>query len=122
MRNSPNTALGALNLINAMLVPGGIVRIAVPDFRALAELYILEGFPLFPRLHGRLMGEQNYHENQHACVFDREFLEDCLKYCNFGSIEEWKPENEGFSKDGSFDRVDGRVTSLNLVARKLEDA
>ena len=122
MRDSSNTVLGALNHINTMLVPEGIVRIAVPDFRAIAELYIQERFPLFPRLHGRLMGEQNYLENQHACVFDRAFLEYCLKYCNFGSIEEWMPENEGFSQDGSFDRIDGRVTSLNLMARKLESA
>ena len=122
MRDSSNTVLGALNLINSMLVPGGIVRIAVPDFRALAELYIEGRFPLYPRLLGRLMGEQDYRENQHACAFDREFLEDCLKYCNFGSIEEWLPEDEGFSRDSSFDRIEGRVTSLNLVARKLVTA
>lgn len=120
MRASSNTALGALNLINAMLITDGIVRVAVPDFRALAELYVQGRFPLFPRLHGRLMGEQNYYENQHACAFDREFLEYCLKYCHFGMIEEWDPENEGFSRDGSFDRLDERATSLNLLARKLE--
>ena len=84
MRDTSNTVLGALKLINNMLIPQGVVRIAVPDFRALAELYIQDSFPLFPRLHGRIMGEQDYRENQHACVFDREFLVECLKYCHFG--------------------------------------
>jgi predicted SAM-dependent methyltransferase len=120
MRDSSKTVLGALNLINTMLVPDGKIRIAVPDFRALAELYVKEDFPLFPRLHGRLMGEQNYPENQHACAFDRDFLEFCLKRCNYGDVQEWIPEDEGFSPDGSFDRVNGRVTSLNLLARKVE--
>lgn len=120
MRDTSNTVLGALKLINQMLKSQGVIRIAVPDFKALAELYIQEGLPLFPRLLGRIMGEQDYKENQHACVFDREFLEYCLQHCGFGLVEEWIPEDQGYSRDGSFDKIDGRVTSLNLMARKHE--
>ena len=118
MRDTPNTVLGALNLIRLMLAPGGLVRMAVPDFEGLSDLYVKRSHNLYPRLLGRIVGEQDYNENSHGCVFDRVFLEYCLKYAKFEDIELWNPENENLSRDGSFDKIDGRVTSLNLTAKK----
>jgi predicted SAM-dependent methyltransferase len=121
MRDDKKSVLGALKAIQRMLGPGGIVRIAVPDYRALAEIYIHDQYPLYPRIMGRLMGEQDYPENRHQCVFDRGFLEYCLDWCGFQNFREWKPNADMFKQDGSFDEMEGRRTSLNLIAEKPYD-
>jgi predicted SAM-dependent methyltransferase len=118
MREGGDTVLGALRRIHRMLRPGGTVRIAVPDFRALAEVYLTDGYPLHPRILGRLMGEQDYAQNRHATAFDRPFLEHCLRRTGFEPAGEWDPVVEAFERDGSFDSIDGRRTSLNLLAVK----
>ena len=118
MRAHGKSVLGFLNSINQLLVPGGIIRIAVPDFHALASLYIEKQYPLYPRLLGRLCGEQNYKKNVHKCLFDRDFLTMCLLKCGFVEIEDWNPYSLGFHKDGSFDELLSIQTSLNLQAKK----
>ena len=118
MRVHNKSVLGFLNSINHILVPGGIIRIAVPDFHALARLYIEKKYPLYPRLLGRLCGEQNYKENIHKCLFDRDFLEICLLRCGFDQIESWDPNSLNLKKDASYDELAGLQTSLNLLARK----
>lgn len=117
-RSSPETVLGALSDIMGMLKPGGIVRIAVPDFAAIARLYVENAHPYFPVLSGRVNGEQDYAQNRHLCMFDRSFLEKCLSSAGFVDFEVWDPESMGFVKDSSFDCVAGVVTSLNVMARK----
>ncbi len=95
-----------------------MVRVAVPDFAALAELYVVKRYPLYPRILGRIVGEQDYKMNKHACIFDRNFLEKCLTECGFEDIAEWCPTPNEFARDGSFDEIDGVKTSLNLQAKK----
>jgi len=121
MRSHDRTILGFLNNINRMLISSGIIRIAVPDFHALARLYIGKHYPLYPKLLGRLCGEQNYKENLHKCIFDRDFLEMCLLQCGFDQIENWNPRSLNFNKDASFDELLGIQTSLNLQAKKVND-
>jgi len=120
MRDGPDTILGALKAMRRLLVAGGIVRIAVPDFGALARLYMSGRYPLHPRLLGRLCGEQEYPENLHRCAFDRAFLERCLAQTGFGRVEAWLPEEMGFVRDSSFDNLEGDQTSLNLTARRMD--
>lgn len=118
MRQTKGTVLHFLHEMNEMLIPGGVLRIAVPDFSALAGLYVSRNYPLYPKLLGRLCGEQNYPENVHKCLFDRSFLEFCLNKAGFQNVRTWSPEELNFKRDSSFDEIDGVKTSLNLVAEK----
>lgn len=117
MRKGPNDVLGAVLLVKKMLKSSGIIRIAVPDFKALCQLYINGKVPLYPKILGRISGEQEYPENLHRCVFDYDFLHYCLTYCGFEDIQSWNPAEEGFMKDSSSDQINGEITSLNLKAR-----
>ena len=117
MRKGKNDVLGAMLSVKKMLKDSGIIRIAVPNFRILCQLYINGAVPLYPKLLGRISGEQEYPENLHRCVFDADFLEFCLTYCGFEDIQCWDPAKEGFNMDSSFDQINGVDTSLNLKAR-----
>ena len=117
MRKGPGDVLGAVLLVKKMLKSSGMIRIAVPDFKALCRLYLNQNIPLYPKIIGRVSGEQEYPENLHRCVFDREFLQYCLTYCGFEDVQSWDPAEEGFAKDSSFDQINGINTSLNLKAR-----
>ncbi|WP_319468953.1 methyltransferase domain-containing protein [uncultured Pseudodesulfovibrio sp.] len=119
-RNTPDTVLGFLQQIHQMLRPSGVIRVAVPDFAALAKLYIEGKQPLSPRLAGRLCGEQDYPENLHKCLFDYDYLKKCLEDTGFTEIQKWDPRTCGLSRDSSFDELDGISTSLNLMARKTK--
>ena len=116
LRQGDSDVLGVLLLVRKMLIQGGTARIAVPDFNAICKIYIDGVLPLYPKLLGRLCGEQEYPENLHKCVFDRKFLEFCLSHCGFEQIQNWDPIKEGFEKDSSFDQIGGVGTSLNVTA------
>ena len=116
LKQGDDDVLGVLLLVRKMLIQGGIARIAVPDFSAICKIYMDRILPLYPKILGRLCGEQEYPENLHKCVFDRKFLEFCLSHCGFEQIQNWDPEKEGFEKDSSFDQLEGIVSSLNVTA------
>lgn len=116
LRDTPDTVIGALRQTRRMLRPDGVLRLAVPDFGALARLYAAGRLSLFPRLLGRLCGEQSYPENLHRCAFDREFLEACLRAAGFERSTPWDAAASGLAPDASFDRVDDTPTSLNVLA------
>ncbi len=118
MRNHSASVLGALAAIYKMLRKGGKIRIGVPDFSALVYLYSEKNYPLYPRLVGRLMGEQNYPQNRHLCLFDLAYLADCLEDCGFTDISRWDPLGSGLVRDSCFDEIDGHATSLNVLATK----
>jgi predicted SAM-dependent methyltransferase len=117
MRKGKNDVLGAMLSVKKMLKDSGTIRIAVPNFKILCQMYINGEVPLYPKLLGRISGEQEYPENLHRCVFDHEFLEYCLTYCGFEDIQSWDPTQEGFNIDSSFDQINGVDTSLNLKAK-----
>ena len=118
MRKGKNDVLGAILLARKMLKASGTLRIAVPNFKILCQLYIKGEVPLYPKILGRISGEQEYPENLHKCVFDNKFLEFCLSHCGFDDIQSWDPMQEGFNKDSSFDQISGTNTSLNLKGNK----
>jgi predicted SAM-dependent methyltransferase len=117
MRKGKDDVLGAILSVKKMLKDSGTIRIAVPNFKILCQMYINGELPLYPKLLGRISGEQEYPENLHRCVFDYEFLEYCLAYCGFEDIQSWDPTKEGFNIDSSFDKINGVDTSLNLKAK-----
>lgn len=101
-----------------MLKPGGVVRIAVPDFKALSLVYIEKNYPLYPRLLERICGGQTYPEDLHRCVFDRNLLATCLHEAGFEEIKEWVPTDVLSGHDSSSDWIEDISVSLNLVATK----
>lgn len=119
MRSTPDTVLGALRTVKEMLKTGGKIRIAVPDFEALTKLYFIDKNPLYPRVLGRIFGEQDYPQNCHKCCFDSMFLKQCLEHVGFHDINVWVPEECGIQVDSSFDQIENVKTSLNLIATKL---
>lgn len=104
--------------INKMLKPGGVVRVAVPDFRALSRVYIEKNYSLYPRLLERICGGQIYPEDLHRCVFDKDLLVACLHEAGFEEIKEWAPFDVLSGHDSSSDCIEGISVSLNLVATK----
>jgi predicted SAM-dependent methyltransferase len=78
----------ALNEYYRILKKGGILRISVPDFKVIVEMYQKSDnirFILPP-----LFGSQEYKFNFHYVAFDYKYLEELLKQCNFKEVRKWK--------------------------------
>lgn len=72
------------------LRPGGRLRISVPDFEKLAELY-QAGNPV--DLQGYLLGGHKDKHDFHGCLFDRESLSEAMAQCGLERITRF-PGNE----------------------------
>jgi hypothetical protein len=103
-----------------VLIPGGVLRLSVPDFAVLARLYIHEGV-LLERLLGPLHGGQNYEGNLHYCSYDYETLALCLSRNGFIDIHRYDPKEvfpAGYD-DFSFARINEKWISLNVMSTKV---
>ncbi len=116
--------INVLNEWKRVLVVGGILRVAVPDFEAVVEKYKESGdLQLFQ---GLLYGGQTYDYNYHHVAFDFTLLSNFLKEAGFSDIQryDWKeflPEDyDDFSRAylPHMDFGHGRSMSLNIVAKK----
>lgn len=99
-----------------VIKPGGLLRLAVPDFQAVTELYI-EGVPM-QRLLGLLCGRQNEKWNIHYMVYDWHLLCAYLSEVGFHGMKRWDPKTtypSGYD-DYSYAEIDGHCVSLNLEA------
>lgn len=105
-----------------LLRPGGTLRVAVPDFAAVARAYGA-GVAL-ASLQGFLMGEQDYPLNAHAAVFDEPLLSGLLAGAGLSEIRRWDPESapDHAFRDTSALRIEigggGVPASLNLEGRR----
>lgn len=106
-----------------ILRPGGILRLSVPDFDALIDIYRacdndIDGIA------APLMGGQDYAENIHYSIFNLKYLSRLLGEVGFRSVEEWDPDHvpnhdfndwasKALERDGKRYRV-----SLNVEAIK----
>ncbi len=112
-----------LKEIHRILKPGGVLRLSVPDFDRLVDIYQAAGRNI-EKISRQLMGGQDDEYNIHYCVFNRPRLSGLLNEAGFPEIREWDPRD---CRDHDFkdkaDRhlaVDGekRPISLNLEAVK----
>ena len=107
-----------------VLMPGGIIRLAVPDFSSMVNEY-METHTLEPLL-GLLYGGQNHEYNFHYQVFDYNRIFVLLTLVGFRNIQRY--EWESFLPNGfdDFSRAylphldfdNGRLMSLNVFATK----
>ena len=73
------------------LKPGGVLKIAVPDFENLARRYLAcEALPFEAFLMGGQVDDLDYHKS----MFDTESLIDALKRAGLRDIEKWESEVE----------------------------
>jgi predicted SAM-dependent methyltransferase len=115
--------LATLSHWRDLLKPGGVLRIAVPDFGAVVQHYH-EGGKLSD-LMGLLYGGQNHPKNHHFVTFDHASLRADLNKVGFKETRPWDWKD---TEHASFDdysqaflphlKRDGRLMSLNMEAVK----
>ena len=111
---------------------GGILRISVPDFDKLLEVYKLSNFnidkiigPLFGRWETK--GKKLLH---HKTVFNKKKLEEILSTCGYGNFKYWDPVHHFGIEENSFDDCskayyphmdfkNGFSISINIIAEKI---
>lgn len=109
---------------NRVLRPGGILRIAVPDFSALSQLY--QSHKDIKLVVGPLFGGQDYLYNMHYNVFDFASLEEYLLSAGFNAARryDWRETEHANIDDYSqayvphMDKDNGLLISLNVEATK----
>lgn len=118
---------GVLNEWHRVLAPGGVLRIAVPDFAAVVEMYEHEGLKDGKSgLVGLICGGQRNEFDFHKCIFDEPFLSYLLTKTGFHDIHhwDWRTTEHAHIDDFSqsylphMDKQHGRLMSLNIEATK----
>ena len=97
-----------------LLKPGGLLRLSVPDFDKLLDIYAASGRDA-TTIQPMLMGGQDYPGNFHCAIFTERHLSNLLKEAGFVEIATWDPRDlPNWPRDYSWW---GEV-SLNLTAVK----
>jgi|GEM_PF-546452 len=79
-----------------VLKKGGVLRIAVPDFTTILEIY-REANNDLEEILPPLMGGQDYNYNFHYSVFDHQYLKKMLEKTGFESVREWNKGDDEFT-------------------------
>lgn len=110
-----------LAVLRGRLRPGGVLRLSVPDFDRVIDIYAQNDRKVESIL-GPLMGGQDYAHNFHYVAFNRSYLTQLLLQGGFRDVYEWSPQT---ASDHGFDDWSGRPVefegrrypiSLNLQA------
>ena len=111
-----------------VLKPGAILRVAVPDFEALAKLYVAENDFTLDNLVGPLFGQMPMGKQTiyHRTVYDFVSLKKVLLESGFHGIRkfEWRDTDHAHHDDHSqayfphMDKVSGTLVSLNVEGVK----
>jgi predicted SAM-dependent methyltransferase len=105
-----------------LLKPQGVMRLAVPDFEVLTDMY-QEGVPL-ALIRGALMGGQDYPLNTHYSVWDYKLLKVTMEHAGLQDVKRYDAftfisQNGGPNFfDWSIGKIEGRFISLNLIGVK----
>ena len=122
-----NTYLDALKEWHRVLRPGGVLRLAVPDFAAAARLYVSGTLERgIEDLRGLITGGQRDQYDFHAMIFDEPSLDAALKDVGFVETRLWDWRNtehvhmDDFSQAylPHMDKDNGTLVSLNIEAVK----
>lgn len=106
-----------------ILKPGGVLRLSVPDFDKIIQVYQACDRSI-SAIHRPLMGGQDYEYNVHFSAFNEMYLTEKLKEVGFREVRQWDPgnvANHDFCDWADSDLiVDGKAfpISLNLEAIK----
>jgi predicted SAM-dependent methyltransferase len=112
-----------LNEWKRILKKGGILRVAVPNFETIVKIYEDKNCNI-DAIWMPLMGGQEYPDNFHRAVFNKNYLSKLLLECGFTEVREWDPnrvDNHNFNDWASVRyEVSGKTypISLNLEAIK----
>ena len=101
-----------------VLKPGGVIRLSVPCFKNLSQIYKID--KNLDNIFGPLMGGQTYKENFHYNVFDKKKLEKLMINAGCEAIHPWDFTRTLHSKYWDFSQATTQEIpiSLNLEARK----
>lgn len=106
-----------------VLKDGGILRLSVPNFDLLLDIYRENGNDISTII-GPLMGGQNYKFNFHMTVFNQSSLQNILINTGFKQVREWQPGSSELTTFNDFSvhkvLINGKYypVSLNLEAIK----
>lgn len=106
-----------------VLKKGGVLRIGVPNFDTILSIY-KDNNNSIDAIWRPLMGGQDYLQNFHFAVFNKNYLEKLLKECGFEVIREWNPNEVDYHNFEDWTSVKYEVNgktypiSLNLEATK----
>ena len=81
-----------LSEMKRVLKKGGLLRLSVPDFDKLLEVYIASGKDI-NAISRQLMGGQDHEYNIHYSVFNHHRLTELLKEVGFQKVVSWDPDN-----------------------------
>ena len=121
------TYMDALREWFRVLAPGGVLRLAVPDFEAAAKLYLSGTLPRgIEDVRGLVTGGQRDQYDFHGMIFDEASLSDALKKVGFSEVRRWDwrtTEHAGMDDYSQaymphMDKENGTLVSLNLEAVK----
>lgn len=112
-----------IKIMQRKLKVGGVLRLSVPDFDKLVEIYQASGNNL-ELIKMALMGGQDYEYNFHKAVFNKKLLSDLLLCSGFNHVETWVTEVDfgvdlGDWSNKGFNTPSGNIlVSLNIKAMK----
>ena len=115
-------AQAVLSEWHRVLRPGGLLRLAVPDFGQLVRIYQTGGN--LDEILGPLVGRQDHPHNYHYNVFDRPRLTRLLEAAGFHDVHEWDWRTTEHASVDDFSQAylphmqknTGTLISLNLEA------
>ncbi len=117
------TYMAVLREWRRVLAPGGILRLAVPDFGAAARLYMSGTLPRgIEDVRGLVCGGQRDQYDFHGMIFDEIDLTRALKEAGFSTVRswDWGATDHAWLDDYSqayiphMDKETGTLVSLNL--------
>ena len=101
--------LSVLEEWNRVLKPEGVLRISVPNFDTIIDIYNDTNKDL-TELQGPLMGGNDSVYNVHHVVFNDRYLEQLLQKAGYKDIRLWEIGEDNYS---SFDDWSGKKVSVN---------
>ena len=106
-----------------ILKPGGVLKLAVPNFNAICSYYVKTGD--LKSIMGLLYGGQDYDENYHYVTFDQNSLFKDLYEIGFNNVQEYNHKITEHSNVDDFSKAylphmdeNGILVSLNIEATK----